>query len=421
MANIIGRGIHLPMKKEPAASRSIENIKSVSCIFVPLAYGEARLCRPAVERGATVSRGDILGKPEHPQDSPALAPVNGVFLDTQTLQHPVCGTLTGAVLSDITPAALPRRTPEPVDKLRAADVLAIARRAGVIDELDGMPLHEKLAAWRGGCTVLVANGVEAEPYASSAWAVLNEYAEQVKSGLELAARAVEAARAQVAVRLPGERRRPLAQRLGEDTLYAVRGSRYPVTKFADAAPRETVCCIGVQACLALYRAAAFGEGHCSCVVTVAGDAVATPKNVRVPFGTPVMDVLMHCGLAADPSYILLGDALTGVTATAEETPLLAGITCVLALTARTVAKPGPCMGCGRCAQVCHAGLLPYEIVRRLENMHYERLASLLPEECDGCGACSYICPMGREVTAHVLEAGCTGGTMYLNWGDDEDA
>ena len=60
-------------------------------------------------------------------------------------------------------------------------------------------------------------------------------------------------------------------------------------------------------------------------------------------------------------------------------------------------------------------------MRRLENMHYERLPSLLPEECDGCGACSYVCPAGRDVTAKVLEAGQTQGTIFLNWGDDDDA
>ena len=81
----------------------------------------------------------------------------------------------------------------------------------------------------------------------------------------------------------------------------------------------------------------------------------------------------------------------------------------------------PCIGCGRCAQVCHAGLLPYEIVRRLENMHYERLPGLHPEECDGCGACSCVCPAGREVSAKVMEATQSHGTIFLNWGDDDDA
>ena len=41
-----------------------------------------------------------------------------------------------------------------------------------------------------------------------------------------------------------------------------------------------------------------------------------------------------------------------------------GITTVLAMQPKRPQTPGPCIGCGRCAEVCHAGLLPYEIVRR---------------------------------------------------------
>ena len=79
-----------------------------------------------------------------------------------------------------------------------------------------------------------------------------------------------------------------------------------------------------------------------------------------------------------------------------------------------------CIGCGRCADVCHVGLLPYEIARRSENMHYERLQHLSPSDCDGCGACSYICPAGRDVAAEVMEAGKTKGTVFLNWGEDDN-
>lgn len=90
------------------------------------------------------------------------------------------------------------------------------------------------------------------------------------------------------------------------------------------------------------------------------------------------------------------------------------------MTSRKTVPFHPCIGCGRCAQVCHAGLLPYEIIRRLENMHYERLTSLHPEECDGCGACSAVCPAGREVAQRVLEAGEAHSTILLDWRDEDD-
>jgi len=99
-------------------------------------------------------------------------------------------------------------------------------------------------------------------------------------------------------------------------------------------------------------------------------------------------------------------------------PVLPGMTCLLAMKALPVAEPEPCIGCGNCAAVCHARLLPYEIARRVENMHYERLPQLHPEDCNGCGACSCVCPAGRDVMHEVLRAQETGGTVFLNWGGD---
>ena len=396
-------------------------------MLVPLCYGDTSEALPAAAAGAQIGRGEVLSDPGG--DTPSLATVTGTFEDIRTISHPVVGQVSCAVLRPRPeenppppqPALLTAQEANAADALETDAILGAARRAGIIDELDGIPLHLKLADWKDKAfDVLVADGTEAEPYASSAWAVLTESAEDVWRGLALAARAAGIPRYHVAVLLPTKRRRPLAQRLGEEAVYQVR-SKYPADRLTGGAGRSAVCRIGVQAALALCRAAALGEPQTSCVLTVAGDAVANPQNVRVPFGTPAGEVLRACGLSSDPQYLIFGDAMTGVTADSVDTPILPGTTCLLALVSRTVLSPQPCMGCGRCARVCHADLLPYEIVRRLENMHYERLVSLEPEACDGCGACSHVCPAGRDVTAKVLEARQTRGTIFLNWGDDDDA
>lgn len=413
------RGIRLPLNKEPAASRGIEPIKALEKAYIPLICGSARSCQPALGAYEAVMRGDVLGKPDKEGDSPAIATVSGVFSDIREIHHPLCGDITCAVVECMVPGAPAPKKGRATDDLTPQNIIDIACQTGIIDELDGVPLYMKLQeCLNAPCDLVVAHAVEAEPYASSAWAVLNESGEEAQQGLRLAARAAGASGSHFAVRLPAARRRPLMQRLGEEQLYQVSG-RYPVTKFTRAG--GAVCLMGVQACLALYRAAAYGEAHCDAVITVAGDAVSNPRNIRVPFGTTVADVLETAGLSADPAYIILGDAMTGTATENLDIPVLPGITCILALTKRQVIPSRPCIGCGRCAQVCHAGLLPYEIIRRLENMHYERLVSLHPEECDGCGACSHVCPAGREVTARVLEAGQSHGTIFLNWGDDDDA
>ena len=41
-------------------------------------------------------------------------------------------------------------------------------------------------------------------------------------------------------------------------------------------------------------------------LTVAGDAVAHPKNLEVPIGTPAADVLAFCGTREEPRKVIVG-------------------------------------------------------------------------------------------------------------------
>lgn len=418
MSILTKRGVRLPSWKEPAASRRIEELADNPRVYIPLSYAGEGQC--VLREYAAVLRGQAISQSADPNGPATPASVSGVFTGVHVLTHPLFGNLRCAALDCMVSTPEPPKEVVRPGSLSATALLDIARQAAIVDELDGSYLYEKLRRFQSeGCDLLVGDGVEAEPYASSAWAVLNEHVERVQAGLELAARVAGADRTQIAVRLPSGRRRPLQQRLGEHRLYQV-GGHYPAVKYDDHPFGKTIGRIGVQALLALYRAVAFDEPHIGCVVTVAGTAVATPKNVWVPFGTTLDTLFHHCGLSAEPERLLLGDMMTGVAADSMETTVLPGVTCVLALAESPAERSGVCIGCGRCARVCHVGLLPYEIVRQAESMHYERLPALSPDDCDGCGACSYVCPAGLDLTAQVLDAQQADGTFFLNWGDDDE-
>ena len=87
-------GISLPLLKEPAASRPIEEMENVTRVTLPLSFsGESSPRRPALGSYSTVIRGQVIGLPEDEQDTPVLASVTGVLSGTQTLIHPLYGEL----------------------------------------------------------------------------------------------------------------------------------------------------------------------------------------------------------------------------------------------------------------------------------------------------------------------------------------
>lgn len=420
--DLFPKGVVLPFQKGAAPRHKIDDFKATVAVRVPLVRLDIDTPVPTLpfDEDAPIALGSILYREEN--ELPALAPIAGRFGGTVVLQHPQYGKL---LCAEIIPdeggeETLPVRTAE---KLTAEEILRIAQDAAIYDELDGIPLAEKLAAWQlppndlaaPNC-VLVADATENDVFGSASWAVLAEEPEEALAGLQLAAKALNFTRYHIATMLPKAQRRALYHAIGRVNVYTV-GDEYPVTDYAD--DRDEVFRIGIQACLALARAAQRGQKSLSTVITVAGDGITASRNLRVPYGTDIDDILQQCNanVAAD---IVLGDAMTGVACPDIHTPLLPGTTTLLVMKPRDVRVAKPCIGCGHCAAVCHAKLLPYEIVRRAENMHYERLRRLTANLCDGCGACSYVCPSDRDVAADVLRAGESTGPVFLNWGDEDD-
>lgn len=425
-------GVQLLFQKKPAISLPTAELTDVRQVVLPFAFATDAAVRPAVSLYDTVNKGTPLAVVEDDPIAVVCSSVTGVVSGERQIQHPLYGTLNCAVIDCMNDKPSPE-VPLPMpEAITPAFILETAETADIIDELDGVPLILKLREWQqAGCDFLAADGIEIEPYASSAWAVLRDYAEQVLEGLRLASLCVGAPRYHIAVCLSGQRRRSVALRIGKEYLYQT-DSYYPKAdpvrytrhgSLGTAKHGSRVHSIGVQACLALYRALYLGEAHNRCTITVAGDAVPHPQNVSVPFGTTVQQVLEHCGLIEPPDYLILGEQMTGTAALTSDIPILPGMTCILAFTTSAIrpVTPRTCIGCGRCVQACHAGLLPFEINRRYRNMHYERLGSLATELCDGCNACSYICPCGIDLAAVVQEARRADNTISVELKEDNDA
>lgn len=410
-------GLPLTDEKGSALTKPIAVPRCTAPLYVPLSLGgPAQMAMLATD--TPVARGDVLF-----QDAagfPTLCPVTGTVRTYTAVEHPMYGELICAVVA-------PAEEPGEVKKLEIGShpdktgdgIITAARRAGIVDELDGRPLHEKLTEWQNAGYHIVADAVEAEPYASSAFAVLREQGEAVRRGLKAAVQATGATGSNIAVcAVSPFIKQALSEKFSEGELYFAE-ERYPVTVYT-AEKTELVGRIGVQALVALHDAIETDVAPADCVITVAGDGVRESQNVRVPFGTPVQEVLRVCGLDKEAAAVIAGDVMTGTLLPDISVPVVPGMTCLLVMSSVPVAENGPCIGCGRCAEVCHKELLPYEIGRRLENMHYDELSFLHPEECDGCGACTWICPSARDVMYAVLSAGETDGPIFLNWGGNED-
>lgn len=295
----------------------------------------------------------------------------------------------------------------PVEELSAEQIITIARLANIVDESDGTLLADKLEkASQNQTDLLVVDAADDEPFISSQMCMAMHRGAQLALGTQLAARVLEAKDCYLAVykhifdtniNLPKSIEGLRVEKIGG--LYPAENRAYrhlPKNKHS--------VIVGACAMVHLARAAEDSRKMTSCFITVAGDAVANPRNIEVPIGTTAARVLELCGLAEEPEVIVMGGSMTGraVFDPAEET-VTAETRAVLAFTRSHSSHSYRCIGCGRCDHACPEKLSVSRI-RLLANA--ERLDLLKDYDlnlCTGCGACSYVCPARIDVAATVIK------------------
>lgn len=130
-------------------------------------------------------------------------------------------------------------------------------------------------------------------------------------------------------------------------------------------------------------------------ITVDGDIIAHPQNIRAVIGTPIKDIVEFCGgLTGEPSKILMGGPMMGLAISSLDQPILKNNNGLLFFSERMV-NNGPetdCIRCGRCSQHCPMNLLPKRIMDTVKFQKYAALSATGVMNCIECGSCAYECP-----------------------------
>lgn len=135
-------------------------------------------------------------------------------------------------------------------------------------------------------------------------------------------------------------------------------------------------------------------------VTIDGSAINEPKNVIVPIGTKIKDVVEFCGgYKKEPKKIIYGGTMMGIAVPDDEAPILKNTNAVLIFdenetNSREITE---CINCGRCVSHCPMNLMPNAISTAFDAEDADRLFKLKVNLCMECGCCSYVCPAKRPL------------------------
>lgn len=286
----------------------------------------------------------------------------------------------------------------------------------------GFPTHVKLAPKEPDkIDYCIANCAECEPYLTSDYRRMIEEPEKLVEGLKIILRLFDNAKGVLAV----EDNKPdcieVLKKLVKDEpriIVKILKTKYPqgserqlifaTTKRAinsDMLPADAGCVVdNVDTIVAVYNAVKNGIPLMERIVTVTGDCIKKPQNFRVCIGMSYKDVLEAAGgFKKQPEKIVSGGPMMGFALSDIDVPTTKTASALLTISKDEVSrcKPGPCINCGLCLEVCPSRVAPTilaDLADRGDNAEFVKKGGM---ECCECGCCSYICPAKRNLTQSI--------------------
>jgi len=418
-------GIHPYDGKELSKDKPIQDILPGQILAYPLSQHIGAPAKAVVAKGERVLAGQKIAESGGFVSAPVHASVSGT-VKTIEPRRVAAGDMVMSIIveNDGLYEEAERHVPEkPPEKMGREEILEAIREAGIVGMGGaGFPAHVKLSPKEPEkIEYVIANCAECEPYLTSDYRRMIEEPEKLVGGLKVLLRLFPNAQGILAV----EDNKPdciaVLRKLTEGegkisvkalkTKYPQGGERQLIYAVTDRKinstmlPADAGCVVNnVDTIVAVYRAVTEGKPLTERIVTVTGDAVAAPGNFRVRIGTSYREILEAAGgFKGQPEKVVCGGPMMGFALFGLEVPSTKTATALLALSKDEVSamEPGPCINCGRCAEVCPGRIIPSRLADYAKHYNEQAFLDNHGMECCECGCCSFVCPAKRQLTQQI--------------------
>ncbi len=413
-------GIHPCDSKQLSRGSALSAAPAPAHVILPLLQHIGRPCTPCVAVGDTVTLGQTVAVSSG-LSAPIHASVSGTVLAIEDRRHPNGKSVPSIVIANDyrdTPCSdtLPPADPATLSPEHLMEAIG---RAGVIG-MGGaaFPTETKARSGIGKIDTLIANACECEPYLTADETLLCHRPREVLEGLLVLRRILQPQDTVLAVEdnkpdaiaslerelpsFPQIRLLVLPTRYPQGSekqlIQAVTHREVPAGKL----PADAGCTVvNAATCSAVYRAVYRGQSLTERIVTVTGDAVKHPQNLLVRIGTPIGQLIDHCGgLTPDVWKVIAGGPMMGLAQDDLESPVIksTGAVLCLSLSHRHEQRHPTCIRCGRCVRACPVYLQPLYLYRFAQADDRAALDRQRLFDCIECGCCSYVCPAKLPLT-----------------------
>lgn len=414
-------GIHPHDGKDLSKDKPIKDVLPKVELVYPLSQHIGAPAVAIVKKGDKVLVGQKIAEAAGGVSSPVYATVSGTVKAIEP-RRVVTGdkVMSIVVENDGIYEEVEWPVVKPLEELTGEEIIHLIKEAGIVGMGGaGFPTFIKLSPNEPEkIEYVIVNGAECEPYLTSDYRKMLEEPEKLINGLKIVLSLFVNARGILAV----EDNKPdcieLLKKLTKDepkivvkalkTKYPQGSERHLIYATTGRAinssmlPAEAGCVVNnVDTIIAVYNAVTEGRPLMYRIVTVTGDAIAEPCNLRVRIGTNYRELVEEAGgFKVKPVKIISGGPMMGFGIFDLDVPTTKTSSALLCLSRDDVSsmEQTACINCGRCVEACPGRIVPSKLAEYAEHYEEEAFVKNNGMECCECGCCSYVCPAKRPLT-----------------------
>ncbi|MBC8312892.1 MAG: electron transport complex subunit RsxC [Candidatus Cloacimonetes bacterium] len=409
-------GVHPHDNKHYSNEKPIEEFPAPKRVVIHLSQHIGAPSKPIVAVGDFVKKGQKIAEANGFVSIPMHTPISGKVVKIGDFPHPI-GTVQQAI--EIENNGKNEWTDSIKDnekflQLSVDEMKNQIKNAGVCGMGGaGFPTIVKLSPPKEKpIDTAILNGVECEPFLTADHRLMLEKPDEIIAGLRIIMKILNAKSGIIGIELnkkdaikifknklknsknmkvvPLKLRYP--QGAEKQLIFAATRRKVP----AGGLPMDIgVVVQNVGTALAIYEAVRYNRPCIKRITTVTGEIVKSPKNLRVPIGTMISDMINYCdGTNKNIAKIISGGPMMGFAIPTSETPITKTTSGIVLFGEDDIIDTTEqvCLRCGRCVDACPMNLTPTFIVENVKNQNYEEAKKVNILDCMECGSCSFVCP-----------------------------
>ncbi|MCM8830853.1 MAG: electron transport complex subunit RsxC [Candidatus Omnitrophica bacterium] len=408
--------------KEPQHNLYSEKFLNPNILYLPLSQHTGKQSTPIIKVNDLVEEGETIATEDGYISARLHAPKKGKVIDIVDFAHPILKRAKAIVLECLDEEKKFEENKN-VNTLSREELLECIKNSGIVG-MGGaaFPTHVKLNPPKKIDTLII-NGCECEPYLAADYRLMVENIEGIFLGINIISKILQPQKIIIAIEdnkkdaiksinsIINLKKIPNISLKVLKSSYPQGGEKqliYTLTKrivSLGKLPFDVGCLVqNVSTCFAIYQAVYYNKPLIERLVTFAGDALVSPKNIWVKIGTTLKELFDKKILEfkVEPKKIICGGPMMGIALDSLDYPILKATSGFLFLNKPVgFLEEKPCIRCGECIRNCPMRLMPCLINLYTLNQSFKEAEKLGALDCIECGVCSFVCPAKRFLVQSI--------------------